>query len=107
MQTEKQDTLSWFTQTKGGDVNRKSVGILNSLGRAVFGKGVGVPFPDDVVHAVVHAEIVAGKTVMNSQGEAVQYNDVWHFDPVSKAVYVLVAESGREIIEQYTQEAIA
>lgn len=102
VQTGAEGTFSWYTVTKDGSLNKISVGTLGSLGKAVFGQEIGVPFADDIVHAVVHAVVDPGKPYVNNKGETVQYPVIYHFTPTTKAVYVLVAESGREIIEQYT-----
>ena len=97
--------FSWYTVTRTGDVNKISVGALTELGKALFNSEVGVPFPDDVKGGVVHTEIVMGKPYVNGKGDTVQYPQIQSFAPVSKDIYVLVAESGRDIIEQYTKDA--
>lgn len=106
VQTGAEGTFSWYTVTKDGALNKMSVGTLGSLGKAVFGTEIGVPFPEDIVHAVVHATVDPGKPYINGKGETVQYPTIYRFSSASKAIYVLVAESGREIIEQYTTEEV-
>jgi len=76
--------------------NRYSEGTLISLGRAVFGKEVGVPFPDDVIGAIVIANIKLreynGKT----------YASIYTFD----AVPAEIVRSFGQIVQFSSDEGV-
>lgn len=91
VQTGAEASFSWYTVTRNGDLNRMSVGTLSSLGKALFGENIGVPFFEDIVGGVVHAKVEPGKPYTKQTGEVVQYPQIFRFDPVRKSIHELAA----------------
>ena len=83
-------------------MNNRNVGVLISLGKALFGESVGVPYYEDVINGVVHVKVEAGKQFIREDGSTGQYNAIFHFDAVSADVLDLVRASGLPTIEQYS-----
>lgn len=95
--------FSWFIKTKAGGLNPYSHGTLVSLGKALFGRDVGVPFYEDVINGIVHAEVVQGKEFIREDGSTGHYLSIYSFKPVQSDVYDLVRDSGYPVIAQHTE----
>ena len=84
----------WLTtEDEGGATlpNSKSRGTLISLGKALAGEPIGIPFPDDVKGGVVGANVTMSKP--NAKG--ISYPRIYSFDPVPEDIAVLAT------IDQY------
>lgn len=103
VQSDGQGRFSYFIRNRDGSMNNRTVGILISLGKALFGEVIGVPHFEDVINGVVHARIEAGKEYQRQDGTIGHYTAIYHFDPVSTEVMELVKASGVPTIEQYTE----
>lgn len=84
-------------------MNPYSHGTLVSLGKALFGRDVGVPFYEDVINGIVHAEVVQGKEFIREDGSTGHYLSIYSFRPVQSDVYDLVRDSGYPVIAQHTE----
>lgn len=60
-------------------VNNKTRGTLTSLGKALAGYDIGVPFPGDVIGGVV-----GGDVVQSTSAKGTEYQRVYAFLPVEK-----------------------
>lgn len=71
--------------------NKQARGTLISLGKALFGVEVGIPFPEDIVDGVVHAEVKMSKP--NDAGKT--YARIYQYEPVPQDIAMVAG------IEQY------
>lgn len=93
----KESTMYYYLVKKDGTRNERAVGTLNSLSRAVYGCDAGVPFPDDMVNAIVSAE------VKSNEYEGKRYLNVYRFDPVDRTTLEAAALLG-PVADQYCTE---
>jgi hypothetical protein len=83
-----------FQKDEGGATipNSASRGTLISLGRALAGVDIGIPFPDDVKGGVVGFNLQMSKP---SPTKGISYPRVYSFDPVPEDIAVMAT------IDQY------
>lgn len=103
VRTKKQLTLSYWTRLPDGTMNNRTLGTLCSLGKALFGENVGVPFFGDIINGIVHVDIIQGKEFTRADGTTGHYLNCYSFAPVAKSVYDIVAMEA-QTIEQFTLE---
>lgn len=96
--------LKFYMKSKDSlSFNKATVGTLNSLTKSIDGpNGKGVLAPTDVVHRLVKAEVKMSKP-KEYGGELRQYPGIYEFKPVDKSTYDMMALSGIELENQYTE----
>lgn len=61
--------------------NKKARGTLISLGKALAGAPIGIPFPGDIITGVVAADVTLSPSKSNPD---VSYARIYKFEPVSR-----------------------
>ena len=99
VETDQVSTVKYFPVKKDGSKNKYAIGSLNSLGRALFGFEVGIPFMNDVLDGIVKANVQLGGEYAKSDGTKGHYINIYSYSPIDKETYDVLKESGFKIIE--------
>lgn len=75
----------WLLKKDSGQPNRMSEGTLISLGKALFGRPVGVPHPRDVIGGVVIGHLKASET-QDETGNVKRWPRCYKFEPVPQDI---------------------
>ena len=92
--TDQVAQIRYFPVKKDGSCNNMAIRTLNSLGEAIFGQNVGIPFVNDILNGVVEADVKYGKEFTKSDGSKGHYINVYSYRPIKKETYEALKELG-------------
>ncbi len=78
--------------------NKKQMGCVASLGKALAGVNINIPAPQDIIGGVVMADVQVDE--VEKDGKIRKYPKIWKYEPVPKEI----ALSYSDIEQYYTEE---
>lgn len=103
VESDEVSTIKYFPVKKDGSRNNYAVGSLNSLGRALFGQDVGIPFMNDIINGVVKAEVTYNGEYVKTDGSKGKYVNIYSYQPITKEMLESLRLAGFKLIDQYTE----
>lgn len=86
--------IRYFPVKKDGSRNNMAIGTLNSLGEAIFGQNVGIPWVDDILNGVVEADVKYSQEFVKADGSKGHYINVYAYRPIKKETFEALKELG-------------
>lgn len=90
--------IRFYLNKNDGQPNRVARNTLVSLGKALAGEPIGIPFFEDIVGGIVGAEVKL------NEYNGKQYRNIYKFDPCDRNTWEACKIAGMNVIDQYVTD---